>query len=83
MGLSKRAGGRCAKCGKKLETDVSSLGARRGFDSFADTVRDVSLILATPGYVCKDCGAIVCKGCVPLDGSISCPKCGSENMRLP
>jgi len=81
FGRSKDRGARCGKCGKPLQRDVPAMGAP-SFDPFADAVRQVAGVLATPGYVCQKCGAVVCKGCLPLGGgSYSCPRCGSDESR--
>lgn len=81
FGRGKDSGSRCGKCGKSLQANVPAV-ARRSSDPFADAVRQVAGVLATPGYVCKKCQTVVCKGCLPLGGgSHSCPKCGSDEVR--
>lgn len=88
MGVWQRVFGRasqpalqCGACGKSLHTEMPVM-AGSGSDPFADAVRLVADVLATPGYVCAKCATVVCKGCLPLgEGSRACPKCGSTETR--
>ncbi len=81
FGRGKDAGPRCGKCGKSLQRSAPAT-AGRSSDPFLDAVRQVEGVLATPGYVCKKCETVVCKGCLPLGAeSHSCPKCGSNEVR--
>lgn len=74
FGRSKSHGSRCGACGKTLQTELRA--AARRDDPFAEAVERVAGALSMPGYACDTCGTVVCRGCMPMDGSRPCPKCG-------
>lgn len=65
---------KCGMCGRTLQKEVHA--TPRGHDPFADAVQRVAGALALPAYACDKCGVVVCVGCLPMDGSRPCPKCG-------
>lgn len=69
---------RCSKCGSTIVENASLADEHSGLDPLSSTVRNVSRVLATEGAVCKKCGAVMCTGCLPMDGEFRCPKCGSR-----
>jgi tetratricopeptide (TPR) repeat protein len=73
----------CASCGKRLLEPKPGAEPLRGIEylDFADMVRYTGLELRRPGYVCRDCGATICRGCIPLRDLPKCPRCGSGNMK--
>jgi len=80
-GAATGAGATCAKCGQVIQSEFSP--HTQSLDPFADAVRLVGAVLTTLGYTCRDCGATVCKGCMPMGtGAALCPKCGSTKTRL-
>jgi len=89
MGISdklfgkKKKGGNCAACGKKLLELESGPGPLFGAAhmDFTQVVGRIGLELQRPGYVCEDCGATICRGCITLGELPTCPKCGSKSMK--
>ena len=69
---------KCALCGIRLNLGNNIPRLQKGFD-VVDAVHHAATVLAVPGYTCKYCGAVICSGCMPSRGIITCPKCGAKD----
>jgi DNA-directed RNA polymerase subunit RPC12/RpoP len=73
----------CADCGKAFQIGGPIQEPSRSSTDLFAVAQYASQVLARPAYVCGDCGAVICQGCVPVNTTVTCPKCGSDAMQRP